>query len=208
MISEAPPYGGKDVRVASNVDIPKEDIDEELMELVKIGSEPAYTKLYNRYAGQIYDFIHYRKGFSHEFAEEVVIDTFANLWRKCHFFDSSRRFRPWIFGVADHAAVDLHRKYKRHWNQYSLDVPLAGSPDFGHDTFGDLIEAPEDLEPSIPAMCDETKEDVRNAVESLPENSRNVITLIFLNGMKYREAAEELGIPVGTVKSRVHAALR
>ena len=63
------------------------------------------------------------------------------------------------------------------------------------------------VEPNVAVDAQEQQEAVRKAVAELPEQYQQLVLLIYYQGMKYREAAEVLGIPVGTVKSRLHAAI-
>jgi len=163
-----------------------------------------FNELVRRYERELYSYLHHYLGNEVE-AEDVFQLSFLQIHRKCDFFEEGRRFRPWLYAVATNQAIDFQRRHNRH-RLLSLDQPLS-STHSASKTWSDLLP---DEEPAPPELVEskETREQVRDAVEALPESSREVITLIFLNGMKYREAAEKLGIPVGTVKSRVHSALR
>ena len=74
---------------------------------------------------------------------------------------------------------------------------------------GALIESlgGDGTEPGEEVEAAEQHDQVRQAVEALPEQTRQVVMLVYFQGLKYREAADILGIPVGTVKSRLHAAI-
>ena len=114
-----------------------------------------------------------------------------------------RRFRPWLYAIATNQAIDAQRRNRRH-RMASLDT-RAGDEDDG----GTLVEmlqgngatAVQELE------NEEAREWVRSAVDTLPETLRGALVLVYHQGMKYREAADVLGVPVGTVKSRLNAAL-
>jgi len=109
----------------------------------------------------------------------------------------------WLYTIATNQAIDAQRRNRRH-RMVSLDHRTGGE-----DEVGSIVEmlagagrtADEQMED------DEARDWVRAAVAELPEPLRGALMLVYHQGMKYREAADVLGIPVGTVKSRLHAAL-
>lgn len=125
-------------------------------------------------------------------AEEVVADTLVRGWRNHHQFDPARGSeRAWMFGIARNAAVDHHRKGKRHLRS----VPV-GDPD-------DPEPRPD---PDIERLVESSH--VRDALAGLSRDHRDAVVAAFYRGLTTTEIAEELGIPAGTVKSRLHYALR
>ena len=140
-----------------------------------------------------------------EQAEDVFQTAFLAVHMKADTFQEGRRFRPWLFSIATHAAIDSRRRNKKH-TKVSLDVPNFDS------TSSDLTLA-NLLESELPsaegeALSKEQTELVREALNKLPESMSTVIHLVYFQGMKYREAAEVLEIPVGTVKSRLNTAIK
>ncbi len=124
---------------------------------------------------------------------------------KCDRFDDNRRFRPWLYTVATNQAIDAQRRQKRHRmvsldqtnkSQDSVDIGSLINLREGND--GDSLEHVAQLERG---------QGVQQAVSELSTQMRGVIDLVYYQGMKYREAADILGVPVGTVKSRLHAAV-
>ena len=89
----------------------------------------------------------------------------------------------------------------------SLDKRLQAGSDDGCGALVDLLDS-EATGPSKLAEEAEQSEEVRRAVDELPESIRQAVLLVYFQGMKYREAAEVMSIPVGTVKSRLHAAIQ
>jgi RNA polymerase sigma-70 factor (ECF subfamily) len=120
-------------------------------------------------------------------------------------FDHERKVRPWLYTVATNQAIDIQRRNRRH-KLVSLDRPNR----LQHDELGSLMDvlSSREVEPGGSLEQGERKEWVRQAVAALPEQLRSAVRLVYFRGMKYREAAEELDVPVGTVKSRLHSAVK
>jgi RNA polymerase sigma-70 factor (ECF subfamily) len=137
-------------------------------------------------------------------AEDVFQATFLQVHLKCDRFDENRRFRPWLYTVATNQAIDAQRRNKRH-RMVSLDRSVsADNVDIG--ALVDLLEGNE-KDPLENVSQLERGQWVQEALDGLSESMRSVVHLVYYQGMKYREAAEILDIPVGTVKSRLHAAI-
>jgi RNA polymerase sigma-70 factor (ECF subfamily) len=135
-------------------------------------------------------------------AEDVFQATFLQVYLKKEGFEEGRRFRPWLYTIATNQAIDAQRRNRRH-RMVSLDQRT------GDDDVGALVEmlAGRDQTADDRMAGEEAKEWVRSAVQDLPDALRSALVLVYHQGMKYREAADVLGIPVGTVKSRLHSAL-
>ena len=118
---------------------------------------------------------------------------------------AGRKLRPWLYAVATNQAIDLQRRQGRR-RMASLDRRIASDPDNDVGACVELLDGagPGPAEQSESA---EQRDEVRRAVDALPEPIRQVINLVYYQGLKYREAATALSIPVGTVKSRLHAAI-
>jgi RNA polymerase sigma-70 factor (ECF subfamily) len=136
-------------------------------------------------------------------AEDVFQATFLQVHLKKEHFEEGRRVRPWLYTIATNQAIDAQRRNKRH-RMVSLDHRTGGEDDVGA-----LVEmlAGRDQTADEQMEGEEAKEWVREAVNELPEQLRGTLVLVYHQGLKYREAADVLGIPVGTVKSRLHSAL-
>jgi RNA polymerase sigma-70 factor (ECF subfamily) len=139
-----------------------------------------------------------------EMAEDVFQATFLSVHLKCDTFAEGRRFRPWLYTIATNAAIDAKRRNKRHV-AVSLDTPRESE----HEDVGRLVNLLEsdDANPADAAEQAERSRLVRETLDSLPESMSTLIHLVYYQGMKYREAAEILEVPVGTVKSRLHSAI-
>jgi RNA polymerase sigma-70 factor (ECF subfamily) len=123
---------------------------------------------------------------------------------KCDQFQKDRLFRPWLYAISTHQAIDLQRKNKRH-RMVSLDNDTRGDEE-RVAALVDLLESRE-TPPLAGLETAERTQWVRKTVDALPETLRSTLVLVYYQGLKYREAAEVLSIPVGTVKSRLHTAI-
>lgn len=169
------------------------------------GDRGAFDELVHRYERELFGYLRHYLGDA-DMAEDVFQQTFLQVHLKCSQFDSDRKVRPWLYTVATHQAIDLQRRNHRH-RMVSLDRSVGGKSGDDENGLIDLLGGSE-LEPSDEAESAEMRDQVRAAVDSLPEQTKQVVVLVYFQGLKYREAAEILSIPVGTIKSRLHAAIR
>lgn len=161
----------------------------------------AFAALVHRYERELFGYLR-RYLHDPEMAEDVFQATFLRVHLKSDQFEAGRRFRPWLYAIATHQAIDARRRDRRH-RQVGPDGRRAGLDDHalatcvaGRNRTGDET-----------AADTEARDWIRAAVAGLTQAQRAVITLVYERGVKYREAAKILGVPVGTVKSRLHAAL-
>lgn len=177
--------------------------DEELFgRICRHDDAGAFTALVHRYEGELFAFLH-RYLRCRELAEDVFQATFLQVHRRRGRFEQGRPFRPWLYTLAVRQAIDAHRKDVRH-RRVSLDAAAGGNAGAGSlaETVAGRESAAEDV-----LEREETRASVRVAVQQLPELLRKPLELVYQGGLKYREAAGVLGVPVGTVKSRIHTAL-
>jgi RNA polymerase sigma-70 factor (ECF subfamily) len=140
-------------------------------------------------------------------AEDVFQATFLLVHLKGRQFDAERRFRPWLYAIATNAAIDAQRRERRH-RAVSLDRVGARQSNRETARLTHLLASDPDLGPSVQAGRRETARLLQEALNSLSDQMRTVVHLVYYQGLKYREAAEVLQVPVGTVKSRLHAAIQ
>ncbi len=178
--------------------------DEELLlDYRESGDRELYAQLVYRYERELFSYLRRYMG-NAEMAEDVFQTAFLQVHLKCDLFEAGRRFRPWLYTIATNAAIDAKRRNKRH-RTVSLDTPREQD----HEDVGRLVNLLEssDPNPSDSALSVEREELVRETLNRLPESMSTLIHLVYYQGLKYREAAEVLDIPVGTVKSRIHSAI-
>jgi RNA polymerase sigma-70 factor (ECF subfamily) len=168
------------------------------------GHREHFATLLKRYERELFNYLRRYLGDA-GMAEDAFQATFLQVHLKCNQFDEGRRFRPWLYTIATNQAIDAQRRNKRH-RMISLDR-------VGNGTDGDEVGKLVDLlvsgagDPLDHVSQFERGEWVREALDELSEQMRSVVHLVYYEGMKYREAADVLSIPVGTVKSRLHAAI-
>ncbi|TWU41814.1 RNA polymerase sigma factor [Novipirellula artificiosorum] len=164
-----------------------------------------FETLIRRYEREIFSYLRRYLG-NADTAEEAFQGTFLQVHLKCYQFDATRRFRPWLYGIATNQAIDAQRRNKRH-RMVSLDRNHANNQDDRSSSWSEKLvgDAPD---PHAVAAQEENSRWVNASVANLGESMQQVIHLVYYQGLKYREAAEVLGIPVGTVKSRLHVAVQ
>jgi RNA polymerase sigma-70 factor (ECF subfamily) len=179
--------------------------DEQL--LLSYRSEPdphVFEELVRRYEKELFGYLRHYLGDA-EAAEDVFQQTFLHVHLKCDQFEPGRKVRPWLYTIATNQAIDSQRYARRH-RMGSLDRIVHGDTDDDTGVLADLIGAAMNG-PDDEAEMAEQHENLRRAVDALPEACREAVVLVYFQGLKYREAAEILSLPVGTVKSRVHIAI-
>ncbi|TVQ32056.1 MAG: sigma-70 family RNA polymerase sigma factor [Phycisphaeraceae bacterium] len=175
--------------------------DEQLLADYRRGDVPAFRVLMERYHDELLRFLNRFMG-DRQAAEDVFQDTFLQIHQSADSFDVSRRFKPWLFTIAANKGRDQHRKTSRR--------PVLGlSARIGGDEGQQFVDLMEVSVPAPSAAMDESERDrqVQKAIDSLPDHQREILLLAYFQRMTYAQIAELLEIPLGTVKSRLHAAV-
>jgi RNA polymerase sigma-70 factor, ECF subfamily len=166
---------------------------------VAAGDQRATAELWDRYAERVRGMGLRLSGFDRRFADDLVQETFAKLWRGAAGFDAERGTEAtFVFTVARRAAVDQWRRGRR----AADDQPLDRMP----ESTGAVTAGPGAPEDHLDAVV--TGWVVTEALEGLPAAQREVIALAYYAQLSQSEIAERLGIPLGTVKTRTYAALK
>ncbi|MGH9168093.1 MAG: ECF RNA polymerase sigma factor SigK [Acidimicrobiia bacterium] len=168
------------------------DLDELLLQVAR-GDQIAFATLYNRVAGQVYGLIRRvlrDPAQSEEVAQEVLVD----VWRTAPRFDPARgRAASWIMTLAHRRAVDRVRSEQSARQRERRIAP--GERSRPYDQVAEAVETRLD------------QEQVRRALDELTDVQREAVVLAFYGGHTYREVAELLDAPLGTVKTRLRDAL-
>lgn len=176
--------------------------DETLIDRYRAGEVEAFEALVRRYRSELFHFL-VRFAGSRAAAEDVFQDTFLQVYQSIETFDTKRRFKPWLFTIAANKARDYLRRRARR-PAAPLSAPV-GDEEEGQ-TFVDLMEGDLPL-PQELAEDAETAERISRVIEQLPDHLREILLLAYFQKLSYAEIAEVLGIPLGTVKSRLHTAV-
>jgi len=175
-----------------------DDLDDlELHRRLSAGDRGAFDDLYRRYAPSAYG-LAYRLTGQQSLAQDVVHDSFLALWRAPEAFDPARgAFRTFFLSLVHHRAVDTVRReerLRRRSERAANLEPLTGE---------DVAEVVAD-----DASLGARRREVREALGTLSPEQRQVLEMAYFQGFTQVKIAEELGIPVGTVKTRTLAAMR
>jgi len=168
--------------------------DAELMARVGAGEQSALEILFARWEAPVFAYF-YRLGCPPWAVGDLTEEALVLLYRRRHRYDPARPFVPWLFGIARLVWKDYLRHRGREIGRTVQieEVERLPSPDVGA---ADAAEA------------DEAVERLRRAVDRLPEEQRMTFLLRHYHGLSYEEVAEALGVPLGTVKWRLHEAVR
>ena len=181
---------------------PQGTTDEDLLRRFRLnGDQAAFETLVHRYEHDLFGYLR-RYLRSAEMAEDVFQATFLQIHLKRDSFEEGRLFRPWLYAIATHQAIDAQRRNRRH-RLVELD---RGHGDDADRAFVTALAAREGTADDQ-VETEEARQKVRSALAGLTASQRLVVELVYQQGLKYREAARRIGIPVGTVKSRVRAAV-
>jgi len=197
-------YATLEMTTAPTFPEPTPGTDEELfIRFRDTGDRSLFEQLVHRYERELYSYLRRYLG-DLELAADTFQVTFLQVFLKRDQFEAGRKFRPWLYAVATNQAIDAQRRNRRH-RLVSLDQRHAGDETEVGKLVDLLVSSAPD--PASDAARVEQQGLVREAVNELPESLRSVVHLVYYQGLKYRDAATALNIPVGTVKSRLHAAL-
>ena len=154
------------------------------------GDAAAFGQLVEAYQGQVYR-LALHMGLSPADAEEAAQEAFIAAWKGLPRFRGDSRFSTWLYQLATHAAIDLMRREKKYQNNADIEdtvlVDTAASPQ-------EVVEK------------QETQEAVQTAMQALSPQAREILLLRYQVELGYEEIGAVLGLPAGTVKSRINRA--
>jgi RNA polymerase sigma-70 factor (ECF subfamily) len=172
------------------------EMDRELIREIAAGSAEALGHLYDKHAARVFGLAR-RILARTEDAEEVVQDVFAQVWRE------ARRYRPerasvagWMVVLARTRAIDRLRARRA---RPDLERGVQPSPTVAQPTSA--------ANPEQVSISSDDARQVKAALEKLPENQRAVIELAYYEGLSHTEIVTRTGVPLGTVKTRIRAAM-
>ena len=165
-------------------------IDVALVERFRSGDEDAVRQVYRHY-GRLVFTVALRVLGDRQLAEDATQQAFLQAWRAASTFDADKDLAPWLATIARRVAIDMQRSNARRPTT-SLEVARADEPA--------LISAP----PSAEAIWETWQ--VRAAIDTLQPEEREIVRLQHLAGHSHSEIAQQLGLALGTVKSRSHRA--
>ena len=175
------------------------------MEQFRDGDEDAFRRLVERFQRPLINFF-FRLTWDRFISEDYAQEVFTRLLGARHNYRPTAKFSTYLFRIAKNYWIDRYRASAIRPKMRSLDAPIRhseGRPISMLDTVEATGSSAEDMMNST-----EIRDRVKKAVGRLPEDLRLVFVLSENQGLKYADIAEVMEIPVGTVKSRMHAAVR
>ncbi len=175
----------------------------ELLARYAAGEEAAFREIVNRYKNGLYAFL---KQFlnRHDLIEDVFQETFLQLFTSRDSFDPNYPLRPWLFTIAANKAKDALRKQQR-----TAAINIGAIAESQEMSFDDVLNAltSDTTMPYEKLERGETASRVRQIIANMPENLREILILGYFHKFSYKQMAQILSIPIGTVKSRLHTAV-
>ena len=169
--------------------------DRDLVRRVRLGEHQALADLYDCHGGMVYSIALSILRDSGR-AEDVTQEVFTTLWTEAHRYDPAvGRFAPWLYRIARNRAIDMLRKFRREVLPDELII-------------FDLLLGPAGDSPSEAVLQRHDALRVRAALREIPDEQRRLLELAYFGGLTQSQMAEELDLPLGTVKTRVRTGLR
>lgn len=164
--------------------------EEELVERLRAQDTQAVSVLYDMYSATLYGVILQIVKIE-ETAEDVLQESFVKIWNSFESYDSSKgRLFTWMINICRNQAIDKIRSKQHRVSQRTKDIPTSPRASFGSDSF-----KPEHI-------------GVRDITEKLQPEQKQIIDLMYFEGMTQSEIAEAYDIPLGTVKTRARSAIK
>ena len=181
----------------------KKPSDAELLAHYAAGEEAAFREIVNRYKNSLYSFL---KQFLNrqDLVEDVFQETFLQLFTSRDSFDTNRPLRPWLFTIAANKAKDALRKSQR-----TTAISIGSISDSAEMSFDDVLNTLtfDTTMPSDKLEKSEITSRVGQIIANMPDNLREILILAYFNKFSYKQMAQILSIPIGTVKSILHTAV-
>ena len=177
--------------------------DAELLDRYAAGEEAAFREIVSRYKNGLYAFL--RQFLNHQdMVEDAFQETFLQLFTSRASFDTSRPLRPWLFTIAANKAKDALRKRQR-----TAAIPIGTIAESQEMSFDDVLNTltSDRTTPYEKLQKSETASRVGQIIADMPDNLRVILNLAYFNKFSYKQMANILSIPIGTVKSRLHTAV-
>jgi RNA polymerase sigma-70 factor (ECF subfamily) len=183
--------------------IPENLSDAELLARYGRGDEAAFREIVSRYKNGLYAFLRQFLN-RQDLVEDVFQETFLQLFTSRESFDDTRPLHPWLFTIAANKAKDALRKWQR-----TAAIPIGTIAEPEDLSFDDMLNtlSADTTMPYEELERSETASQVEQIIANMPDNLREILILAYFNKFSYKQMAQILSIPIGTVKSRLHTAV-
>jgi RNA polymerase sigma-70 factor (ECF subfamily) len=169
--------------------------DQTLIDACRAGKTEAFGILVRRYQDRLYPTVLRLTGCAEE-AQDLLQETFLRAFEKLSKFQGDSSFYTWVYRIAVNLALSGRRRRR----------PRANLGEGTDGNTGIAVVDPRETDPSLPLERAERERTVQNALNSLAADHRAVVVMKEYDGLRYEEIGVILGIPVGTVRSRLHRA--
>lgn len=176
--------------------------DETLFRAFQRGDAQAFEVILSRYRKGIYNFL-YRSTRSAESAEDLYQEVFLRVVHRASSYSEKSKFSSWVYAIARNLCID-HARRMSHRRHRSLDAPSLQRED--GSTLLDRVDDP-NAKVDRGAVSLELRDAIAQAVETLPDDQREVFLMRHVQGMPFQAIAEVIDTPINTVKSRMRYAL-
>lgn len=173
--------------------------DSAIIDKCKQGDLSAFDKLVRRYEKQVYNFA-YRMTGNYDDANDITADAFVKVYNAIDSFRGDANFSTWLFRIVTNLYLDERKRSKAH-----LNIPLDEYIDLEESRVTRQVEDPSPS-PLEQLEASERFELLQRAILDLPDYQRVMILLYHTQGQSYEEIAQIVGLPIGTVKSRLNRA--
>jgi RNA polymerase sigma-70 factor (ECF subfamily) len=178
---------------------PRAEEDRKLIEAAKRGENKAFERLMKKYYKSVY-FLVFKMVRNSEDAEDLTQESFAKAFNSINSFDPKYAFSTWLFKIATNNCIDHIRRQK-------MQTLSINQPTQGEDGSSMVFQIQDrDLIPDEQILKKQRKEIIARAVSGLPDRYQQLIQLRYFRELSYEEVAQELKIPLGTVKAQLHRA--
>ncbi|AZJ20263.1 sigma-70 family RNA polymerase sigma factor [Bacillus wiedmannii] len=169
-----------------------ETVYTDLIQLTLSGNKEAYSKLYDKTIQEVYKTAHFLVEDKTD-VDDVVQEIYIQLYESLRKYDSKKPFRPWLIGLA---IKQIHSYRRKRWMRLRI-IKKAEEQ-----------RKPEQIDFSNDVVSKISNKKLIELIHKLPYKLKQVIILRYLHDYSQEEVAQILHIPIGTVKSRIHAALK
>jgi RNA polymerase sigma factor (sigma-70 family) len=172
---------------SSNTEAVVDTSEELLVRRAAAGDERAYSRLIQAYQSRLYNFVRSMVQ-NEELAEDITQESFVKAYFNLNKLKEPARFKSWLFRIANNNTLDYLRKKK---------LPVQDVDESVRESYVDVGS------PEAGAIEGERSAHIWSALAKLKPEQRNILVMCDIQGLSYAEIAEALGVPFGTVQSRI-----
>ncbi|RBP79460.1 sigma-70 family RNA polymerase sigma factor [Marinomonas rhizomae] len=167
----------------------------DMLAIAEHRDQAALVRLFDHYVPKVRAFCLAAQPGANLMADDIAQEVMIRIWNKAHTYKpESASLNTWVFTLARNARIDYLRKNSRHQSDIDPEYLWQNVVDENADPFKD-------------AQQKRDQERIQQGLEKLPADQKQVLAKVYLEGKTHKEAAEELSLPLGTIKSRVRLAL-